>query len=744
MNGWNVRAGVGAAACLMTLAGVTPADAGQWTERGKLDVSASAWSHGFDSVDGARQDFEVTVFRSGGFNVGLQASDYEEDGDGLEGQGALSFGGSLGYMVLRPRPSSGWEDLGGRRIDIKLWYKPQGTAVKVGLNWLVGDIEGYLQGQSRSLINMGSVKMTPTGRATSDGWIELSTGPIDFQAHSLLPAWISLEDTQRVSSYSSRSIPTDEGARALVDALEIEDLGPAAVPDAACDASTEAQACGQHGACLFGRCVDGTILYGAPPQGQVRADYLERRLQEIEIFSGVRSGRAALPQVRQRIQALGQAPAVEFWREFSAAHELLIDGHGAPPTAQAVGVYNSAGVCLGPGVADLMPGASMDPDRPAPMVFTADDSYTVGAQLQPGDVLAQVDGVPVWSWVDQRARRFYYNGDVRGRDVIVLSQDLIKEAMLSGSQLTFERCGRTDGQACSPQEVERIEVDFSAELGSLWAGQLPELMTKYSSQGCDLRFERPVGIPPSARFYEFAGWRDIDGVRHLLFNGLPQRDGAAGNQWQSSVESALASGPAALLIDQRAGYGGYIDTLSFVLGHLFEASNLATSVFMPWVGEEIEGALRQAFDECAEVTQNSGRACGLFYEVTPTDYFRTAGAAQSRLAFLNGYDVSGNDYLSRFAQFRGAPTRIFGYGPTIGAFGQSCRLPGHVHETRSMAYQCHDSTFAATRGGPEQGFESGTGVMPDEIIYQFQSDALLGRDTMLEAARAWLNHGGTP
>ena len=56
-----------------------------------------------------------------------------------------------------------------------------------------------------------------------------------------------------------------------------------------------------------------------------------------------------------------------------------------------------------------------------------------------------------------------------------------------------------------------------------------------------------------------------------------------------------------------------------------------------------------------------------------------------------------------------------------------------------MAYQCHDSLFKATRDGADSGFESGYGVMPDVLVYQKQSDAIAGKDTMLEAARAWLN-----
>ncbi|MEC9400418.1 MAG: hypothetical protein VX475_22515, partial [Myxococcota bacterium] len=128
-----------------------------------------------------------------------------------------------------------------------------------------------------------------------------------------------------------------------------------------------------------------------------------------------------------------------------------------------------------------------------------------------------------------------------------------------------------------------------------------------------------------------------------------------------------------------------------------------------------------------------------YYSVTPTDYFQSGAASEEKLAVLNGFDVSGNDYLPRFLQFREAETRQFGYGPTFGAFGQSCALPSHLSGVQGMAYQCHDSLFKATRDGADSGFESGYGVMPDVLVYQKQSDAIAGKDTMLEAARAWLN-----
>ncbi len=55
-----------------------------------------------------------------------------------------------------------------------------------------------------------------------------------------------------------------------------------------------------------------------------------------------------------------------------------------------------------------------------------------------------------------------------------------------------------------------------------------------------------------------------------------------------------------------------------------------------------------------------------------------------------------------------------------------------------MRYQCHDSVFSANKEGPFSGFESGIGVAPDEVVYQLQSDAMNGEDSMIKAAHQWL------
>lgn len=719
-------------AALTLCVSASTAYAGEWDERGKLSLEGSDYSYGFDARSG-EEDFHLVAFGPRG------ETSFDEDAfavapDGLEGEGHLSIGGRVVQMLMRP--GANLERFQGRRVQMNLWYKPNGTDADVSISWASGDLDGYLTGTSQDVVIFARLALFPTGRATSDGWVELSTGPFDYEAGGIAPAWISVRDPQYIQSYYR--VPRDRDARVLLDALEIEDLGVALHTGESCNGWTEADVCGAGGECLMGRCVDAAVVTGGAPAGVIREDYVARLLHEMDVFEGVRQGRARLGEIQMRLGALADVSAQDFWREIGLAHELLVDGHGSPPSARSFAIYHTSGVCLGPGEADLLPGQGGVEAGPVPLVFSTNSArFQTSAVIQVGDVLTEIDDRPVKEWTERQRHHLYYNGDVRGRDAM-LTRDLMTTIKQLGSKATFTRCASTEG-ACAPEDVVEIELDFATELGDpVWAGTPPADFYDYVDE-CDFRFERPVEIPPNSYAYYFAGFSDIAGIRHVLINGVPEGQSEYGQQWARNIQSALGQVDQPIILDQRTGYGGTIDSLSLIVGYFLKSSNKATSVFLPWVGEELDGDLLAAFEACAEFANGPTQECGLYYSVTPTDYFQSGAASEEKLAVLNGFDVSGNDYLPRFLQFREAETRQFGYGPTFGAFGQSCALPSHLSGVQGMAYQCHDSLFKATRDGADSGFESGYGVMPDVLVYQKQSDAIAGKDTMLEAARAWLN-----
>ena len=707
------------------------ASAGQWDERGKLSSQGADWAYSFDASPEAGA-FEIMAFGQRGPSA-LDSDAYVADEDGLEGAGHLKIGGriSQAYFLMGDE----LDRFAGRRVTMSLWYKPDGTDAQLTLAWFSGDARAYFMGQTQNVVQVGEVKLYPTGEATSDGWVQVSSQPFDWEQGGLSPAYLKFQDPQQVQSYYQQ-VPLDASARVRLDAMEIQDLGPATRGVVMCNGWDEANQCGADGECAFGLCVDAAMTTGGAPVGKVREDYLARLISDVETFAGVRAGRLKIPELRTRWSALADVDTGTFWRELTLGHELLNDGHGAPPSARSVAIYNTSGICLGAGEADLLP-EDMTATGPVPMVYSLNTAFETALRLERGDVLVSIDEQPVRDWIERQRHQLYYNGDVAGRDAMLI-KDVVARAMQLGSKLTFARCAQTES-ACTAQDILEVEVDFAQELGDLiWANTPPADFYTYT-QDCDLRFERSVNMPPNASFYYFGGHKDVDGIRHVMINGVPEMQSQQGDAWRRSFDSALSQANLPMMVlDQRTGYGGAVETLGYILGFFFEPSNRASTTFIPWAGEELAGELLESFEDCAEYVGQSYNGCGSFYSYTPTDNFQQATASQTKLAVLNGFDVSGNDYLPRFLRYRQAETRLFGHGPTIGAFGHSCSFSSYLPGVRGMAYQCHDAVFRAGPGAPDAGFESATGVMPDEIIYQRQSDALLGKDTMLEAARAWL------
>lgn len=717
---------------LLGLFGLTStAWAGDFDERGKLDTTGSALTVDFDAVPDEATTGSVVTFQG----TSIDDSFIELDDTGLEGAGAMSIGGQRSGVVLSPGQS--WDVFEGRRVEVSIWYKPQGTSLYAYMGWISGDGMSYFQGARTPVMMMGSINFHPTGRSTTDGWVELSSGPFDYLMGGLKPDWLLLRDTQELlTSQQGQGAVTDASVRVLVDALEVRDLGPSLVPDVSCHGANEDAMCGA-GVCLVGRCVDAAAGLGQAPSGSIGDEYIARRLFEIETYSGPRAGRAMIPEVRTRLEGLDPTDPKAYWSGFSQAHELLIDGHGSPPSDASAAFYHPSGVCFGPGIANL----SSDPARRTqmlPMVFSSNARFDVGAQLERGDVLVEIDGLDPWNWISRHPQYFYYNGDPAGREAISTLY-IMQAAKKLGSTLTFERCSRVDGQPCDAMDAVEVQIDLGATLGeALWGQNPPSDLYDYTNE-CDMRFEREVSVPVNAAAYYFAGWKEVGDIRHLLINGVPSSYDNQGSNWHNTVNSALTTGPSKIVLDQRTGYGGTMEGVARIIGHLLDPANRTTSVFVPWVGEEIQGALFDTFFDCAVWSGGQGQACGNFFFQTITDIVNTGGSRTSRVAVLNGFDVSGNDYLSRFLAYRDAPTRIFGYGPAIGAYGVSCSFAGLLWERQPMRYQCHDSVFSATANGPFEGYESGTGVAPDEVVYQLQSDAIQGEDTMIKAAHQWLS-----
>ncbi|MBW2455730.1 MAG: hypothetical protein JRI68_14530 [Deltaproteobacteria bacterium] len=697
---------------------------------GKLHLDAdAALAISFDDAASVPADFEATFFHAVG---GEQEVDYVANPDGLEGQGALSFGGTA--VEGRFDLSSLGEELGGRRVELTVWQQPQGTRAQILIEWKVPDPGG----DPEAGVVIGAITLLPTGRATDDGWIEFGSGPFDFAAAGTMgPQRLVLRDVQHIGDELIAYATPDATARVLLDALEIRDLGPALVPTGPCTAFDEATDCGPEGLCALGRCVDGAIVGGPVPQNEsIRNDYLTRRLNEFKFYQGGRIPQANMPEFEAVVDGLRDSPtAATFWAEIERGSEKLWDGHTSPPSLRYGPLQSvNLGVCLHLGEADLLPGGGS-----APLVFNLTSQNPFAAALQEGDVLVAIDGQPPMQWAAQVHRHIRYNGDPAGYEMVAMRY-LLRGATQTGATLTFHRCpyvGPGTPTSCTANEVEIITLDLGAMLGQpAWSQTLPDWYT--DDVECDFRFRRAVN-DSNVREYDYAGFADEGQVRTLIINGVPPYYGSEG--WWQTVYDALEIPPTHFILDQRKGRGGVINAVDFLMALMSEPQDFSHMRIVPWLDRELDSSLWTSLTTCSSPWWLPDQCGGYLQWVFGEEANSSVDlwvAGTMPVAVLNTFDVSGNDFTSKLATYRSGPTRIFAPAPTYGAFGPINRLPIHFDEPRGGTVQVFDTVFMKASQDPIGDFETSKGVAPDQVVLQKQSDAVQGIDTLIEAAKQWL------
>jgi hypothetical protein len=726
-----VAAGV-AVAVVALLAGPSPARASVFDEAtGRLSVADAPYAVTFDGATPIPEGLAPELLDRNDEPVTLGAEHFVEDPEGLEGEGALEMGGE--HPTLRLQLLALTETFGGRRVEIRFWQQARGTRIRATLRWTVVDAA-----DPERAVLVSYFPLQPSGRMTDDGWEEWTSGPVDFSLPGGLgPAELELQDIQKVRDQQLLSY--NDGQRVRVDALEIRDLGPAVVAPVACRLLGQEETCGSQGFCLRGRCVDGALVHGPPLQDDaLRRDYLDRRLFEFQSFEGSRLAQTFMQALADALDSVrAEAAGATFWPAFSAGISQLRDGHASGPIWAANPVYQltNLGLCVHLGEADLLPGGG-----PAPLVFERAHQNPVADALAVGDVLTAIDGLPPYDWARAVGLLARHAGDPRAFE-LAMAPRLITAARLGGSTVTFTRCPAPAGGGppltCDASELETVQIDFAARAEqTLWAGTLPDWLDH--GQHCDYRFRRAVQHD-HVRRYSFAGYADdADGVRTLIINGVPHNYNQAGENWRSTVQEALDPPPALLILDQRQGNGGAIDTTDFIMGLLLSEADFDRMEIVPQLDRPLDGTLWSLVQDCGAYDD-----CGSFmrwplHELSQLPSDLRGVAATSRVAVLNGLDVSGNDFTTKLFTYRGGATRIFSAGPTYGAFGPVASLPSHLDELGGGSMQYWDTVFVAQPGDPLDAFTTGTGVDPDELVLQRQSDALQGIDTAMETARDWL------
>ena len=254
-----------ALAALLLLLPNTSAAQDLWdAELGVLDIEEAGWSWSFE------EEVEDIFLSYGTGRRPTERAWASAPSDGaMHGERVASLGDEVHQTILRLDDET-FAPFDGRRVEIRFWYRPEGTSVTADITWFVGDSSGQvIRGEPSFFVHrMGQLSFQPTGRRRDDGWRELSSGPFDFSmGHALPPALLTFRDANSGDGISSQ-VARDPRARVLIDAITIQDLGAALIPDTSCTATTEADVCGSHGLCSFGRCVDAASYLGSAARGR--------------------------------------------------------------------------------------------------------------------------------------------------------------------------------------------------------------------------------------------------------------------------------------------------------------------------------------------------------------------------------------------------------------------------------------------------------------------------------------------
>lgn len=648
--------------------------------------------------------------------------------DALEGQRALRIGGAT------PASSQGFaltdetlfKTLGGARVEVSMWARADGGTPSFAVAY------GKPDWTTNTALSFAIAPSTRTGRETSDGWVEYTTGPIDGSVWGV--------PIQAITFMPPR------GATFLVDAVELKKLSGAITPNVACTTANVDSVCGEDGDCIYGRCVSSSVTWGALPSGGHRAELAARFSHLASRLIGDRAssefGLKTFTPAARELASYARSSR-KFFGGINRLVNGLRDNHtsmGAPATESTTfgptlsyGWAAGLDACFGVIEKDLTGGGL------GFGVFRAGSKPVTGVALKPGDLLTSIDGIDAKKWADALfpgVNRTSPNDP--SSDWASQAESLALAISMYAREITVTRCATaTDCAGANKAEIvipvaEKIFAHILENGG--WGADV-------AGYGCSSRFTESV-VPPPRMDGEGSPHGMGDSVNSATKDGIVNVsfDGFSGQApWKDAMTAVFDPKPARVLMDARVGNGGTgdnVETLLNLLRGKDEQIGFITVVNGTY-DTPSPSTLFNTYEKCV----GSGGGGGAFSCFGAWGFFSeldTPPGARTKLAWLNTRDVSANDYMPRLLKGRGA-LRIFAPHPTSGAFGAITEVLSFTPGWSGGSIQYQDSRFGASYAAFSAArWESGHGVEPDVVVAQKVSDAILGKDTMLEAARAWL------
>lgn len=657
----------------------------------------------------------------------------EGGADAIEGGHALRLGdGRSGLAITDPSLFAQVKD---GKFEVTIWGRADGTAPQ--LQVLYDRDASSLDTFGAQFANVRAVR---TGRETTDGWAEFSTGPLDGNVWGV-PV---------VAVLVLPSFYADGKDSFLLDALEITKLDGAPLAANACTQENVDTACGAEGDCMFGHCISSTVTWGALPAASHRAEIAERWVTFGTRFIGDRNAAkhgAEILAPGARELAKSAQSSRQFYGGLNRLVNLLRDNHtsfGSPanyssfaPQVQG-GTSSALGACFGVVEKDIMGGGL------AFGVFRGSDKPLTGVPLKRGDIVTAIDGKDPKVWVDENWPKFATTlPNDPASDWGPSANDLSRLVTMRAASITLARCAAAN--KCDGADRETITVDVAKAV-------YDALVNPTQSNAGGTRFACSQRFSESVEGAGGGGYGE-DKVKTNVGNAGETRvsfDGFVGQgDWETSMTDVFQAKPERVIMDARMGHGGYYTTVEHLF-HLLRGTDEPMGVFSvgrgtydmtdpPW--------LFSRYGSCSQesgVSLSGGSDMWSCFAGNANGFFATQAeppGKATKIAWLNTYDVSANDFMPRLLQGRSG-FKIFAPHPTSGAFGAVVQLPSLVAGWSGGSLQIQDARFASDITTAETvRWESGHGVQPDVVVVQKLSDALNGKDTILEAASAWLTGG---
>jgi len=658
-------------------------------------------------------------------SVAALASDFAEDGQfGFDAEAVVAIGFEPGDVPDAPTqpvesPLEGEEALvlepfGSVGVLIELPAEPQRIHASVWIRGGEAAAALSFYGADPAMGIDTLAQLFPTGRMTSDGWIELAND-VRYDADSAAVI--------QVTFFSSGGCE--------IDGLEVRAMGPLAPEElgdadgtsglgASCEGAADGSDCPVGAACLYGTCRDvAGRVPPIPPNRDEVTDYLAARLRII--FGPFENREIDLPIAEIAIERMRNATdSWTYWNAFMLAVRRLHDGHTTTNSLSDFYLRNQRPIalCFIEGDGDLSHEvAPADPSYLDVLVSHAGTDRNMG--LRQGDRLVRVDGQHPIAWA---------------RSLIEIHWSLSPTSNhVTYAELAEQLRGLIARYA---HTLEVVRCDAAGECGEVEVVDLDEALPRlpdgvpFDGIACDNRPLRHLEDSPPNHAAE-AG----DSVYGGLVLGSDPEEKIYGLEWESlysgdgsdGVGSALRSwvdtweeeDAAAVILDHRSGNGGTL---------------LAPAILWDYFVERRESDAyvdrQRVFDERPTLAEgqaifDAARSLGLMNVVGST----APRGADVKVALLLTRDVSASDWLP--LGFKGSPNvRIFAPFQTNGAFSTRYQLSYWLGMTYVLA---SGDTFVAS--GETL---NGHGVEPDIVVLPRQSDLSQGRDSVFEAALAWV------